>query len=158
MSVVNTRRHFLQVVLTGSTLSVLSGCGTFMHPERRGQPAGRIDWKVVTLDGLTTLLLVVPGLIAFAIDFGTGAIYLPPEPEVPCEPSTMQPPAVGMVLPRHELDRRGIEAAVSRHINKPVSLAPDCYLSCKLNSIDEFWSRKSALEGHSLADEKFVLS
>jgi hypothetical protein len=31
------------------------------------------------LDGLGLLLFVVPGVIAFVVDFSTGAIYLPPE-------------------------------------------------------------------------------
>ncbi|RJP25711.1 MAG: hypothetical protein C4520_02160 [Candidatus Abyssobacteria bacterium SURF_5] len=53
------------------------GCGTLLYPERRGQRSGRIDPGVAILDGVGLLLFVIPGLIAFAIDFSTGAIYLP---------------------------------------------------------------------------------
>lgn len=55
-----------------------TGCGTLLHPERRGQTSGRIDPGVAVLNGVGLLLFVVPGLVAFVIDFSTGAIYLPP--------------------------------------------------------------------------------
>ncbi len=61
-------------------LSSLSGCGTLMHPERRDQVhTNQIDWRVAALDGLGLILFFVPGVAAFAVDFYTGAIYLPPE-------------------------------------------------------------------------------
>ena len=53
------------------------GCGTMIYPERRGQQAGRIDVGIAVLDGLGLLLFLIPGVIAFAVDFSTGAIYLP---------------------------------------------------------------------------------
>jgi len=49
-----------------------------MHSERRGQPhSNHIDWKIAALDGLGLILFFVPGVVAFAVDFYTGAIYLP---------------------------------------------------------------------------------
>src|SRR6516165_5877668 len=56
----------------------LASCGTVLYPERRGQPTGRLDVGVVALDGIGLLVFLVPGIIAFAVDFSTGAIYLPP--------------------------------------------------------------------------------
>lgn len=58
-------------------LLVQTGCGTILYPERRGQKGGRIDAGVAVLDGVGLLLFILPGIIAFAIDFGNGAIYLP---------------------------------------------------------------------------------
>jgi hypothetical protein len=55
----------------------MAGCGTILYPERRGQKAGRIDAGVAVLDGIGLLLFIIPGVIAFAVDFATGAIYLP---------------------------------------------------------------------------------
>jgi hypothetical protein len=52
-------------------------CGTIIYPERRGQRTGRIDVGVALLDGVGLLLFVIPGIVAYAIDFSTGAIYLP---------------------------------------------------------------------------------
>jgi hypothetical protein len=48
-----------------------------MYPERRGQTQGQIDPVVAVLDALGLLFFVVPGVVAFAVDFTTGAIYLP---------------------------------------------------------------------------------
>ena len=54
-----------------------AGCGSLLYPERRGQKAGRIDPGVAILNGLGLLVFIIPGVIAFAVDFSTGAIYLP---------------------------------------------------------------------------------
>jgi hypothetical protein len=64
---------------TGLTLAAvsLSACGTIMYPERKGQIDGRIDPTVAILDGIGLLLFLVPGVIAFAVDFSNGTIYLP---------------------------------------------------------------------------------
>jgi len=76
------RRHFMSVMLShsglGAAFLAATGCGTLMHPERRNQRhSNQIDWKVVALNGLGLLLFFIPGVIAFAVDFYTGAIYLP---------------------------------------------------------------------------------
>ena len=57
--------------------AALSGCGTILYPNRRGQSRGRIDVGVALLDALGLLFFIIPGVIAFAVDFSTGAIYLP---------------------------------------------------------------------------------
>jgi hypothetical protein len=76
------RRQFLSgtliPVLAGVSVSGLTGCGAFIHPERVGQPhSNEIDWKIAALDGLGLLLFFIPGIVAFVVDFSTGAIYLP---------------------------------------------------------------------------------
>jgi hypothetical protein len=53
------------------------GCGTILYPERRGQRAGELDVGVALLDAVGLLIFFVPGVVAFAVDFSTGAIYLP---------------------------------------------------------------------------------
>lgn len=55
----------------------LIGCGTIFYPERRGQRAGHIDVGVALLDGIGLLLFIIPGVIAYAVDFSNGTIYLP---------------------------------------------------------------------------------
>lgn len=72
-----TRRRLLALAGTTAIAAPLGGCGTLLYPERRGQTGGRLDTGVVVLNGLGLLLFLVPGLIAFAVDFSTGAIYLP---------------------------------------------------------------------------------
>jgi hypothetical protein len=61
------------------------GCGTILYPERSGQPVGKLDIWVVLLDSIGLVYFVVPGLVAFAVDFTTGAIYLPPGVTAPGE-------------------------------------------------------------------------
>jgi hypothetical protein len=55
----------------------LAGCGTLLYPERQGAKGGRVDPGIVVLDGVLLFFFIVPGLVAFGIDFYTGAIYLP---------------------------------------------------------------------------------
>lgn len=55
----------------------LTGCGTLMYPERKGQRGGSIDVGIAALDGIGLLFFLVPGIIAYALDFNNGTIYLP---------------------------------------------------------------------------------
>jgi hypothetical protein len=64
-------------VLAATLLSQLAACGTLFYPDRRGQIDGKIDPAVAAMDAIGILFFVIPGLLAFAIDFTTGAIYLP---------------------------------------------------------------------------------
>jgi len=81
-----------------------------LHSERCGRPhGGRIDWKVAALDGLGLILFFVPGVIAFVVDFSTGAIYLPeceqafpqygPTPQEHVPAFSSQPPAAVSTIP-----------------------------------------------------------
>ena len=55
----------------------LTACGYFLYPERKGQTGGRVDPVVVILDGAALLFGILPGVVAFAVDFTNGTIYLP---------------------------------------------------------------------------------
>ena len=57
----------------------LVSCGTLLYPERRGQKSGELDIAVVLMDGIGLLFFIIPGVVAFAVDIDTGAIYLPPD-------------------------------------------------------------------------------
>lgn len=75
---VNSRLKSLSAaILCGALITQLSACGTIFYPERRGQISGQIDPGVAILNGIGLLIFIIPGLIAFGIDFATGAIYLP---------------------------------------------------------------------------------
>ena len=64
-------------ILVATLLTQLTACGTLFYPDRRGQIEGKVDPVIVALDAVGILFYVIPGLIAFGIDFATGAIYLP---------------------------------------------------------------------------------
>ena len=75
------RRVFLWRFGASASVSAvaLSGCGTVLHRERIHRPHSRdIDWEIAALNGLGLALFFVPGVLAFVVDFHTGAIYLPP--------------------------------------------------------------------------------
>jgi|GEM_PF-657482 len=58
-------------------LASFSSCGYFLYPERRGQTQGQVDVPIFLLDCAGLLIGIFPGVIALAVDFSSGAIYLP---------------------------------------------------------------------------------
>src|SRR5262245_55281267 len=134
------RRKWLAAAAQLAIVSA-TGCGTILHPERRGQPTtGRLDWGIVLLDGLGLIFFFIPGFIAFAVDFSTGAIYLPPEY---CPPGT---PVYGkfhkVQAPSATPTRAEVAEIVSREIDRPVELAPGRFVSEPLARLDEFWAKR----------------
>lgn len=77
-------------VVVATLLTQLTACGSIFFPDRRGQIDGKIDPVVVVLDGIGLLFYVIPGLIAFGVDFATGAIYLPPGKTAQIAPEKLQ--------------------------------------------------------------------
>jgi len=75
----DSRRSFLAHLAAATAFAALPGCGLILHPERQGSRGQKLDAMIVVLDGLLCLLFVVPGIIAFAVDVGTGCIYWPDE-------------------------------------------------------------------------------
>lgn len=72
-----TRSRVIGGVLAVSLFTQLTACGTLFYPDRRGQIDGKIDPAIAVANAVGLLFYVIPGLIAFGIDFATGAIYLP---------------------------------------------------------------------------------
>jgi hypothetical protein len=137
--------------LTMALAFFLASCGTLLYPERRGQPAGRLDIGVVALDGVGLLLFLVPGIIAFAVDFATGAIYLP-------SGYSMVVPSPGTELRQvrvdpAELTPRRVEAIVQEQSGKTVNLQPGEYRAMQLRKLDDFTPEALAgLQADSHAD------
>lgn len=144
MPVSLSRRQFLLSVLASASVGS-SGCGTLLYPERRGQPDGCVDWGVVALDAVCLLFFFIPGVIAFAVDFSTGAIYLPPPTYVPAGPPVTQAPLRRLHVPPKRLTAAGIERAVSQAANRTVALRAGEYRTRRMRSIDEFWTTHNAL-------------
>jgi hypothetical protein len=122
--------------LTVGLAFFLASCGTLLYPERRGQPVGRLDVGVVALDGVGLLLFLVPGVVAFAVDFATGAIYLPPE-------YSAAAPRAGAELRQVRVDPADLspwrlEAIVQEQTGKAVSLQPGAYRAVRLRQLDDF--------------------
>jgi len=134
-------RDSRRAVRVGGTLTLclallLASCGTILYPERRGQPAGRLDVGVVALDGIGLLLFLVPGVIAFAVDFATGAIYLPPGYSLAVPPTSEELRQVR--ADPAELTPRRLEVIVREQTGRAVSLRPGAYRAMHLRKLDDF--------------------
>lgn len=82
------KKRQLRTFVTGLVLIFcllcFSSCGYFLYPERRGQTQGEIDIPILILDSSGLLLGIVPGIsvlavvgvVALAVDFTSGSIYL----------------------------------------------------------------------------------
>jgi hypothetical protein len=75
-------RPLVSLLLALAVLVPSTGCGTLLFPERQDTShSDRFDPNVLILDGLGLVFFVIPGLLAFGLDFYTGAIYLPADVE-----------------------------------------------------------------------------
>ena len=112
-------KRTLAVVALGSYIVAASGCGVLLYPERQGQSGGRIDPVVAILDGIGLLLYLIPGLVAFAIDFHQGTIYLPGG--ITAEGAgDGQPVAIKV---NGEMTEENIEAALQQALGRPVDIS-----------------------------------
>lgn len=82
--------RFIGGILVTTLLTQVTACGSIFFPDRRGQIDGKIDPVVVVLDAVGLLFYVIPGLIAFGVDFATGAIYLEPGKTAQIAPEKLQ--------------------------------------------------------------------
>lgn len=57
----------------------LTGCGTLIFPERSSENRGKLDPNILLLDGLLLPFFIIPGVVAYAVDYGTGSLWLPPD-------------------------------------------------------------------------------
>jgi hypothetical protein len=132
MTVVPQRWRWTQFLIVAALIVQLSGCGTIFWPERKGQPPGGLDPKVVALDAIGLLLFFIPGVIAFAVDFNNGTIYLPPGSQVDAKDSTHRwtPIRTASAQPTSE----EIEQVIRQRTGKPVRLQPGAYRVRRLES------------------------
>lgn len=143
-------RKTVPLILAATVALNSTSCGTLLYPERRGQPRGVIDPGVLLLDAVGLIFFVVPGIVAFVVDFSTGAIYLPPTyPLGPAGPLSQagfrREDMVQVNLDKDELTQAKIEQAVSQRTGKPVSLAPGRFRASPMSDLDEFSDQDSKL-------------
>lgn len=108
-----------------------------------------IDWKIAALDGLGLLFFFIPGVIAFAVDFHNGTIYLPPGEYSGRTRTDTDDRLISRKIPPGRRSRPGVEALVSEHIHRRVELEPGRYESRPLEHLDEFWTLHDELSGDS---------
>jgi len=112
------------LIATAMTVIVfcVTSCGTLLYPERKGQISGRIDPEVAILDAIGLLFFFIPGVIAFAVDFSNGTIYLPHTraslKDGPSDLAAMEAIKVG----KQALTKSNIELLVKEHTGKNIDL------------------------------------
>lgn len=67
---------FSRVVAGALAVALSTSCALILHPERKGNAGLPLDTVPLVVDILLFLPGLVPGIVALALDFGTGAIYL----------------------------------------------------------------------------------
>jgi hypothetical protein len=112
----------LSVVILSIILFQTASCGFILYPERRGRgpKVGQIDPGVAIIDAILLLPGLVPGIIAFAVDFSSGAIYLPGS----AEKGRVQDRDILSITPEG-IDVAELERVLSEHTGKPVHIDRD---------------------------------
>ncbi|MCE8015599.1 hypothetical protein HOP62_05840 [Halomonas sp. MCCC 1A17488] len=121
-------RRALAGLVLGVSITALVGCGTVFHPERKGQMSGRIDPVVAIANGVGLLFFIVPGVIAYAVDFSNGTIYLPGAPDSA---------GVDALKMDGNMDVPSLERLLSEKTGKPVSLDSEMVRVEEVESLDE---------------------
>ncbi|QXI39114.1 polyribonucleotide nucleotidyltransferase [Pseudomonas xantholysinigenes] len=104
--------------LIATLLTQLTACGTLFYPDRRGQIEGKIDPVVAAMDAIGILFYVLPGLIAFGIDFATGAIYYPGGKTAQIDPAKLAP----AVDANGQVDRIKLQAILESELGQRLPL------------------------------------
>lgn len=142
------RRLFLKNALFMATVPVYCtglGCGTIMYADRVGQPrSGPIDWKVAAMDGAGLIFFFVPGVIAFAVDYYNGTLFLPTStaPEIITasidQETSVTPQFHEVSMPKNAIYRRDIELAISQQQGHPVTIDDHAARIAPLTSLADF--------------------
>ncbi|AZM96191.1 hypothetical protein [Vreelandella venusta] len=120
-------RRWLAGAIVGVSIVTLSGCGTLFHPERKGQLSGNVDPVVAIANGVGLLFFIVPGVIAYAVDFSNGTIYLP----------SASSASVDIHHLDDAMDVASLEKLLSDKVGQPISLANELLMMEEVASLDE---------------------
>ncbi|MBP9855211.1 MAG: hypothetical protein KBD53_10145 [Candidatus Omnitrophica bacterium] len=122
-----------KIALIGLVAIQLAACGTILYPERRNQTAGRIDVGVALMDGFWLLVGIIPGIIAFAVDFSTGAIYIPKGIASDSNESKYR---IVRFDPKNT-SQSELEALISQETGKKFHFSDDAYTLTRVQSEEE---------------------
>lgn len=120
-------RRWLTGAVVGVSIVALSGCGTLFHPERKGQLSGDVDPVVAIANGVGLLFFIVPGVIAYAVDFSNGTIYLPSRSSA----------SVDVLYLDDSMDVASLEKLLSDQAGQPVSLENELVMIEEVDNLDE---------------------
>jgi hypothetical protein len=119
----NSRRQWVQGVCAMGLVPLLSSCGSLIYPDRIQQKErGKMDPAVVILDGLGLFFFILPGIIAFAVDFSTEAIYYPADNGLNEPEETIFDVWKNKATTSSSFDQPTIERFLGERVGRPVSL------------------------------------
>ena len=131
-----TNRRIMITGLAAGTASLLSSCGTIIYPDRVNQEErGDLDPMMLGLDAVGLFFFLIPGVIAFAVDFSTGAIYFPEDHEKGDRENTIFDRMDSQV----RLDKQGVEKIVALKTGTHIHLATSDVRVMELQGLDQFW-------------------
>ena len=132
-------RHALILTLVACLLLQMAACGVIIHPERKGQTTrDRIDPAIAILDGIGLLFFIIPGLVAYAVDFHYGTIYLP-EGGAQVEPG-QERKIVAIQMDPDDMSRAKIMAAVAERTGLQLDADRESVHVYRMGSLEEIWS------------------
>ncbi len=70
------RKVLLAVVAV--SVFALQACGTILKPNQVGKAhSNKLDTKIVVLDAIGLFFFLIPGVVAFGVDWYNGTLFLP---------------------------------------------------------------------------------
>jgi hypothetical protein len=150
---INTRRRLLHGLCGTAALPLLSSCGTLLYPARVNQEEhGGLDPAIVILDGIGLFFFLIPGIIAFAVDFGTGAIYYPAGRQKGDREETILDRWKEDATQSGMIDREAIERFIAEQTGQPINLDEAFVLVEPLDRLEQFSAVSRQLTArHALA-------
>ncbi len=116
--------------------------------ERKGQRGGDIDVGIAILDGIGLLFFIIPGVIAYAVDFSNGTIYLPHR----SRPASGEADELRRIhFDPHRSTCADIEAILERETGRTIKLDEPTVQVLELGSVDEMKAWFAANDGARLA-------
>jgi hypothetical protein len=125
----------IMMMLIFALILETASCGFFLYPERRNQSKGEVDVGVAVLDAIGLVFFIIPGLIAFAVDFEANTIYLPSgkkKAELPTEDKFR-----AVRVSAGEMNKSGIEAVIKEQTGVEVDLYSKKVQVYQLENIDQ---------------------
>lgn len=140
-------RRSITAGLSAAAATLLSSCGTIIYPGRVYQTErSQLDPAIVILDGIGLLFGIIPGLVAFAVDFTTGAIYFPADHE----PGNQERTIFDQYEAEAKLDEREIGRIIALRTGKPIDLGNSGVRTMHIDSLDQFWMAHARLSSHAM--------
>jgi hypothetical protein len=139
---VTTRREII-AGLSIATTTLLTSCGTIIYPDRVNQESrGSLDPAIIILDGIGLFFFLVPGVIAFAVDFATGAIFIP-EGKEPGDKERTIFNDLSVIHSEGKLNQWDVEHIVSGYAGVDIDLTHDDIQVVQLDHLNQFWMAHS---------------